>query len=273
MEHLSEYYSFTPLNSVIFEETEMIFEKYIDLLYAERLKKHGVLYKKMMNSLYGRFGLDVSKNAKTALISSETELLPFLSASIDIDNQHFIDDANMLITYKNKEDASDSQRSRFKTRVDWASAITSEARVYLHKIISQVPTLYYDTDAIVIENNNINKIENFLDDTGLGKMKIVEKNIQEGVFLAQKIYALKLKENNKYKYVFKTRGFSKPDYLTDEAFFSIFKRKLEEQDLSITSKKELFITQKSTFSIKIYNVERNFKIEYAKREKIIKNNR
>lgn len=160
----------------LFKNGGPIFKAYITDLYTKRkLSKPGsvddIICKLLMNSLYGRFGLD--------LVREQLEFdngQPFVTPHIEIP---ISDDGNTIFRLVKKEIFLDSTF----TNVAIAAWVTSHARIHMHKQYMLAPEqLYYtDTDSLFTTftfNDN---------DKALGELKLEYKS-REACFLLPKTY-------------------------------------------------------------------------------------
>jgi hypothetical protein len=192
-EYLKYGYSFKVIRGYLFDKAN-IFEDYIQDLY--KIKQAEVkdspmylLSKLLLNSLYGRFGMDYN-----TLISKHAIVYNDLSYQI-LDKNIVtgiinLDDDQILISYYPKDmdetlnlEYFDNQK--FKISISIASAVTAYARVLMSPILADpnLRLLYTDTDSAFVEG----EINSNLIGKGLGKFKL-EYRFKECVFLAPKVY-------------------------------------------------------------------------------------
>lgn len=217
-----------------FQQKEVLFEDYINDMYTNRMKStnktDNLIYKLLMNTLYGRFGMN-QETSITKIIDKEK--LPFYQLLFDITDYH---DNSELLTFKyNKQNSKIIKEEIDKINLDTtskenilkeleifekrigntnssiqiASAITSYARIKLindmndHIINNNSEIYYYDTDSIYTNKKLDNELTS---DNLLGKYKL-EKIIKKGIFLSPKNYAIideKNKETIKFKGLYKS---------------------------------------------------------------------
>lgn len=206
-----------------FKDKYIIFDKYIDEMYTKRLENinnntNNLMYKLLMNSLYGRFGIR-NTITKTNIKDKSKEWLYNVLYSIEnpfIDNnlitysynQEYIlylkeNINNMNYTKDNKEIILNEinkiliEFDKTNNAIQISSAISAYARIYIINIIYNHikeggNIYYYDTDSIHTDkplNNNL------ISQNELGKFKL-EKIIKEGYYLSPKIYAILDNNNN-----------------------------------------------------------------------------
>lgn len=162
-------YKFEVLWGYTFSDRKIIFKDYVDSLYDLRLsydKKHpmNLIAKLLMNSLYGRFGMD--DNHSSITLMDQKDYSNYISKFninkekyiLAVDEIKFDDNTSKFLV----ETISDSSNIRINTNfqthntsIGIAAAITSEARIYMSifKNIPGVELYYTDTDSIFINNS------------------------------------------------------------------------------------------------------------------------
>lgn len=199
-------------------EKEKIFDEFVGKIYEKRKKTvkpvEKIIYKSVLNHLYGRFGM--KRNTQTTKIVNENELRYFnrvfdVNIIANLEDEFMISIGNPIISENNiwkLEDLNKKQKQlminllknekvRQKealTAPQIAAAITAYARINIDKmkriILEGGGKVYYsDTDSIItdleIETSN-----------ELGKWKL-EKTIKKGYFISPKIYFI-IEENKEY---------------------------------------------------------------------------
>ena len=151
----------------IFDTFGKIFKSYVEYFYEKRKnaknKFEELLYKTIMNSTYGKFGqnkfgLKIKKEGKTWIF--EDQYLGY----------------------------------RGFANVVWAIQVTSEARIYMYKIMNElykkgVKIYYTDTDSIHTDRPIPESKLIGISKTGLGKLKL-EGVFDKGTYIAEKEYVL-----------------------------------------------------------------------------------
>lgn len=278
LNHYKDYYSFEFISAAYFEDEDFIFKDYIEKLYALRLSYKNSnneagekLIKLMMNSLYGRFGIKVYDNNTKILNGVDVEKL-INNDSIDILDLNYLNNTDsVMINYIDNNARYDILLKKFKSRVDWASIITAEARILMQTLKDKVDIYYMDTDSIIIAKNDLYKIKDLLDQDKLGYLKI-ESEWDYGIFIAPKVYILK--KNDQFKITIK--GIKQEELkINNEDLLSLFEKKLklDTSTVSISFKRILnFIRNLTKLSITSNEVNLKLTLDYNKREKIyIKN--
>lgn len=161
---------------MIFSNIGPIFKEYIDALYdiRQKSKKNSVdniLCKLIMNSTYGRFGLNLLRE-QLVFDENQRGVTPFMSIPAD-------DDGVEIIRLMKKEVLLDTSFSN----VAVAAWVTSGARVYMHNLIREAPEdMYYmDTDSLKTTHRYARN------DEDLGKLKL-EYRSKRACFLLPKTY-------------------------------------------------------------------------------------
>lgn len=273
LDHYNEFYQFKPVWGYYYENSGIVFKEFVETLQNKKEKNNNPLYKKMMNSLYGRFGMDISKSSKTAIISLDKED-NFLEGDIVPLSRTELTDDYVIYTYKDEtwdhesyaKLLQDIEYKKYNIRTDWAATITATGRIMIQNLKELVKVYYVDTDAIVIEKKDLEKIKYLIDDKALGKLKIVTE-MDEAVFLAPKCYAYR----NKGKYEFIIKGVNSKDIkYEDKELFEKFLAKLERgsTDYLEINRVNNFKRDAKTLNIGAETITLNFTLEYDKREKV-----
>ena len=180
-----------------FEKGE-IFKEYVKDMYhlkSDTNPLNKTVGKLLLNSLYGRFGLDVSKYMTTKIIPLN-ELPEYL------DNYEIKD----FISLPNKETAiisfiKDLSKGMltctilnntidFNTNVSIAAAISAYARITCYRLFSKIgfDKIYYtDTDSI-FTSLDISTTYPELLGSNIGQLKQIGEKIKEGYFISSKLY-------------------------------------------------------------------------------------
>ena len=199
-----------------FNDKKVIFKDYVNDMYNKRLESNNttdnLIYKLLMNSLYGKFGMK-KEFSKTKILNEDQKWLyelvynienKFTGSNIitytanhnyvtdlkkDVDNLYYEEDSKKTI--KDEISKVEQEISRSINSVQISSAIAAYARIYMINEIykhlkSNGKIYYYDTDSIhtdkLLDESQISQKE-------LGKFKL-EKVIKEGYYLSPKVYAL-----------------------------------------------------------------------------------
>jgi len=201
-------YQFEILRGYLFDKG-YVFDGYVDELYSLRLtydKTNPMNYtaKILLNSLYGRFGMDDNFNSIEILKQKDLDRLTkgeYNIESITQLNSKFLVSYNKL---KESKDDFDSNKETHNINIGVASAVTAYARIHMSQFKNNpnLPNLYYtDTDSAYFDGP---LPPSFISNTVLGKLKL-EGIYDQALFLAPKVYALKNKEEE----IIKIKGLSK----------------------------------------------------------------
>lgn len=210
-------YQVTPLSGYMFQKMKTSpFETFVSNLFEKRTeakrKGHDAMsyvYKILMNSLYGRFGINPE--------CTQTEVCGHdrysdLIRRRDIILADKLSEKYYIVSYKtNTERAPDSEWSAPKiSAVQLAAAITACARIHMYPYISREDCYYTDTDSVVLASPIP---EDEVSSTELGKLKM-EYFVKKGIFLAPKSYYILTTEE---KIILKHKGIAKS--LVNEEWF------------------------------------------------------
>lgn len=209
-------YQIIPLRGYLFEKKSSPFESVISDLYESRLeaKKAGDepmtwVYKILMNSLYGRFGMNPESTVTEICNQKQYEELMkkdnFQSADKLTDHYYIVN----YITNSSFVDDDDWKAPKMSA-VQLAAAITACARIHMYPHISRPDCYYTDTDSIVLGSP---LSEDLISSTELGKFKL-ENHVKRGIFLAPKSYMLEIEDD---RHIIKHKGPAK-ELVTSEWF-------------------------------------------------------
>jgi len=230
MDNAMKYgYNFEILGGYTFKKA-YVFKEFINKLYNLRLqypKDNPMNYisKIIMNSSYGRFGMD---DRFTSSLIIDKNLYPKfeeknLESIIDINS---LGDS-FLIEMKNDETKTmvDNLYETHNVNVAIASAITAYARIYMSQFKNNpnLKLFYTDTDSIYTNLNPDQMMvlyPNIVSDKGLGLLKL-ENISSKAIFLAPKLYYLKTIDD---KESFKVKGLDKNVKLTEEDFIDLLSK-------------------------------------------------
>lgn len=192
-------------------EKEYIFGNYIDKLYelkakSERASPMYTISKLLLNSLYGRFGMNPEAEKHIIVDEAHSDEIHSLYKVTDVVN---FNNGKELISYLSDKSEEDSKDSKININVAISSAITAYARAYMYRFKTMPGyTLYYsDTDSIDLDKP---LPDEFLNDTELGKFKI-EHTFKEVVYIAPKVYG----GITEYTDVVKVKGLKDPLAFTE----------------------------------------------------------
>jgi hypothetical protein len=207
--------------------SENVFKEYVDTLYKLRLEYPksdplNLVAKLLLNSLYGRFGMEDSF-AEITIFSNKELYLKFESKhSDDIIDIIELDDKILVKHRSLKSDVNtllDNASESHNTSIAIASAITAYARIHMSQFKNNLDyNLYYsDTDSIYIDKPLDDSLVN---SKVLGLMKL-ENIIDKAIFLAPKVYCLELENGD---IVYKVKGLSHDINLTLDDFTNLLNK-------------------------------------------------
>uniref|UniRef100_UPI0031F33F7F hypothetical protein n=1 Tax=Russula emetica TaxID=152958 RepID=UPI0031F33F7F len=193
-------YKFKPKN---------IFKSYVETLYDLRLKfpkfnPLNLIAKLLLNSLYGRFGMDDKFPNITIFYNFKSFKSWYNNHNEDIISFNELGDRVLV---QHRSELKDQQTELYGTlethnvSINIASAITAYARIHMSQFKNNPNfRLYYsDTDSIYIDRPLPDYLVN---SKVLGKMKL-EYILDEAIFLAPKVYYLKTNEG---EIIYKVKG-------------------------------------------------------------------
>ncbi|XP_071691998.1 DNA polymerase-like [Rutidosis leptorrhynchoides] len=207
-------YTVIPLSGYLFEKKESPFSNFVSNLFESRLeaKKSGndalsYVYKILMNSLYGRFGINPQSTKTEVCDTVRSRKLLRRSELISAD---VLNDNCNVVSYHHNYKSNDYWDPPKNTAVQLSAAITAYARIYIYPYISREDCYYTDTDSVVLGNPLPDEL---ISSSILGKFKL-EDRISEGFFLALKSYCYKTVDG---KEIVKFKGAAK-DQISPEWF-------------------------------------------------------
>ncbi|XP_016182637.1 uncharacterized protein LOC107624706 [Arachis ipaensis] len=183
-------YRVIPLSGYLFDRKGTPFRDFVSSLYESRLnaKKSGnealsFVYKIIMNSLYGRFGIN-PKCTITEICDEDRKQYLFKNSEFLFIEQ--ISKDYYIVVYHSNTGRSeaDSWDPPKNSAVQLAAAITASARIHMYTYTSREDCYYTDTDSVVLSNP---LPEEMISASELGKLKLEDK-IVRGFFLAPKTY-------------------------------------------------------------------------------------
>jgi len=230
-EAIKDGYSMKIIYGYKFERGKNLFKDYIDTFYnIKKSTKDPVeraLSKLMLNSLYGKFGMkEIISNMKIMDKNEANKITKNYNYTIFSD----LSEDKVLIKYssklpdsltsliKDKKDqmnenplATVSRKRGVPSAVQISAAISAYARIAINKYknIPGNPCIMSDTDSVVLPK----KLSPSLIGIDLGQMKL-EHEIEEGIFIRKKLYALKTIDN---KEIIKSSGVN-PNTLNYDKF-------------------------------------------------------
>lgn len=246
---------------IYFWKKKIIFKEYVEFLYSLRLNYDksnplNFIAKILLNSLYGRFGMDddfpnISIIDKDFCPDFENKYLDNIIEKIDL-GEHF------LIFYNTEKSEDESHN----VSVAIAAAITAYSRIHMSQFKNnpKINLYYSDTDSIYTDS----KLDrSFIDPKILGKLKL-ENTCNKAIFLSPKVYCL---ESIDGELIFKVKGLTKNIDLS----FQDFEKLLIKNSL-ITRKQEKWIRKLEEGKISILEQLYTLKVTENKRRLIYNKN-
>jgi hypothetical protein len=201
-------YEIQVLRGYYFTDKTTIFKEYILELYSLRLefsKNHpmNLIAKLLMNSLYGRFGMDYSLEQTS--IQTGNQVLNLLNSNKN--TNHIVDieplgNSNFIVTQESENISNkiSSLNHNHNINVAIAAAVTSLARIEMSKFKNNdlIKIFYTDTDSIFVDKSPMEMKSIFGDIIGekLGQLKL-EYILEKCIFLAPKAYYYEQQKINK----------------------------------------------------------------------------
>ncbi|XP_027177654.1 uncharacterized protein LOC113776793 [Coffea eugenioides] len=202
-------YKVLPICGYLFQKMESPFKDYVNSLFECRsnAKKQGnnaigYVYKLLLNSLYGRFGINPISTITEMCDKNRRDFL--LRTGTFINDASLREDLYMVSYHSNMEKGPDYWKPPKNSAIQLAAAITASARIYMYKYISREDCYYTDTDSIVLGNP---LPEDLISSSVLGKFKL-EDQIKKGYFLAPKCYLYTTEEDGNH-HVMRFKGAAK----------------------------------------------------------------
>ena len=193
-----------------------IFEDYVDFIFSLRLQYSksdplNYIAKILLNSLYGRFGMDdnfeqIDIIHKDFINDFENKFLDLITDKIEL-GEYFI------VFYNKVDRIVEDDNSTHNVSIGVAASITAYARIFMSQFKNnpKIRLYYTDTDSIYTDSE---LDPSFIDDKLLGKLKI-EHICKEAIFLAPKVYCLLTEDN---EVIYKAKGLKHEVELTMNDF-------------------------------------------------------
>lgn len=202
-----------------FSREKDVFKSFVDTLYEKKVNAKDTVMKNitklLLNSLLGRFGLNIFKD-KTEIMS--TSIYNKMSLVVSVKNERDIGRDNKYVTFipginidrckensldiikvknqfHNLPGVSENENLHKQVSIPISAAINSYARIYMAKIKKSVldskGKIYYsDTDSLVTD---IELPSELVSSKNLGKFKL-EYKVLKGYFISGKTYGMLLDE-------------------------------------------------------------------------------
>lgn len=257
-------YKFEILWGYTFEKEE-IFKDYVDFLYSLRLnypKSDPMNYiaKILLNSLYGRFGMDdnfsnINVIHKDYLADFENKFFDQIEEKIDLGDH--------VLVFFNELESNTEIISTHNVSIAIASAITAYARIHMSQFKNNPKINLYYTDTDSIYTDSI--IDEYLIDSKvLGKLKL-ENICKKAIFLAPKLYCLLTTSG---EFIHKVKGLKHEINLSFGDFENLLYK-----DFQITKSQTKWKRSLSEGAINLLDELYTLKVTENKRQLIYKNNK
>lgn len=211
-------YTVLPISGYLFERMESPFRDFVSSLFDSRLEARrsgndalAYVYKILMNSLYGRFGI----NPKSTITEvCDEDRYKHLIRNSDLLFGEMLSENYYIVAYhSNTGTGLDYWNPPKNSAVQLAAAITASARIYMYPYISREDCYYTDTDSVVLGKP---LPEEEINSTFIGKFKL-EHKVLKGYFLAPKSYSLITEEGaNVLKYKGPAKNLVKPEWFESQ---------------------------------------------------------
>jgi hypothetical protein len=175
---LTRGYEIVEIHKLIyFEQKINPFRQYVQKFYSLKNKSTGgkkQLAKILLNSLTGKFGQKIDRVNREYKPIQTTDIYEQLEQQPEVCVSKIDDNAFQVI--------ENEYRSLHAYNLPHIVAyITSYSRIYLHELITSAETVYYcDTDSLIIPNENLDKLSDYLDNKILGMLKVESKGYFHG---------------------------------------------------------------------------------------------
>jgi hypothetical protein len=186
------------LKGVVYESEEYMFVDFVNDIYKKRIESKSIsinyICKMILNSLYGRFGMQILVESSKFLTAEELFRIKSRYSIININRVGTSNFYNVSLRKKNTT-SKDEYRNTIdtETAVQIAAVITANARIYMHdfKNIPNNKCYYTDTDSIFLEK----PLDNIYIGKELGMFKL-EYIVKEGMFISPKVYYINKGDGN-----------------------------------------------------------------------------
>jgi hypothetical protein len=226
--------------------------------------------KLLLNSLYGRFGMNIDFE-ETSIVNERGLKRLESNKNIIITNTKTLNN-QFLVKHKNPSpDGSINQWKDFNINIAIACAVTAYGIIWMSKFkhpdflkLHNLILYYTDTDSLYL---NGPLPDSFVDPGRLGAMKL-EGIYDKAVFLAPKVYALK----NNQEEIIKIKGLSKASIKNSNINIELLSGLLF-KDSNLTFKQEKWFRSLSKANIEIIDQIYTLKVTGNKRKLIYDNDK
>ena len=247
-----------------------IFNNYINFFYKIRTlysKKNALnqISKLLLNSLYGRFGMHITKNRKKII---DLKNLYQIKKRYKIDNYKLLNKSIAIFCYTEKDNSKIEtfKQNILDTAVQIAIAITAYSRMFLYRY-QTIPDnfcFYSDTDSVFLQK----RILKYLTGIQLGRLRTVDK-IKYAYFISLKSY-IYITHNNLICLKFKGLTKTEQNKLPPSFFYSFLEEKQGLTKPQVILRSNFFYKEFLSLNLLKRNILIKLKISFDKRVKIYK---
>lgn len=251
-----------------------VFKDYVDTLYKLRSQypktdPMNLIAKLLLNSLYGRFGMDDSFVDITIFDDYKS-----FKKWYEINNESFISSIELgdkiLVQHKSENKVQHTELygnlETHNVNIGIAAAITAYARMHMSKFKnnSKYKLFYTDTDSVYLDKP---LDDSMVSSTILGKMKL-ENTFNKAIFLAPKVYYLETIDD---KVIYKVKGLKHEVELTKDDFENLmfkqsFLQKLQSKWIKNLTESNILIRE-DLYTLQVTDNKR--KLIYDQNNKLI----
>ena len=165
-----------------------VFNDFVTHFYNIKSHSNGAeknIAKLMLNSLYGKFGMSPIMEEVKIVSNDEAKLLYLnsqISERIDLDNGF------EMLKFAQNDNLETDKKLNISVGLSAAIAAYSRIEINKYKHIQGNECYYSDTDSVILKH----PLPSSMVGTQIGQMKLEYAGLKEGIFLAPKVYALKL---------------------------------------------------------------------------------
>jgi len=236
---------------IIYDKYDYIFKDFITDFTEVRKKNEifNIFGKLIINSLYGRMGMDDIKSEKIIVHKDDFNNI---DKKMEINSYKIINDYIIV-------DVNSKDEKRVKSNISIASSITSKARIKLYNAQQDVilhggRLLYSDTDSIYASYKKNVKNEKH----GIVDWSVDKNTIKDAIFLSSKTYGIKYKNNLES---IKIKGFDNKNINFEELKSSFYSNELE-----IKVNDNRYISKKNMEMFTVKNIKKLSLKNYDKRK-------
>jgi hypothetical protein len=256
-------YTFEVLWGYTFK-SENVFKDYVNFLYNLRLQypksdPMNFIAKILLNSLYGRFGMDdnfedINVIHKDFYGDFENKFIGQITEKIEVDDY--------IIVFSKASEELIEDKGEHNVSVSIAAAITAYSRIHMSQFKNNPDiNLYYtDTDSIYTDSK---LDESLISNNRLGLLKL-ENIVDKAIFLAPKLYCLLLESG---QFIHKVKGLNQEIEIEFKDF-----EKLLIKDSFITKSQSKWFRSLSESKINILDQLYSIKVSNNKRRLIYNKN-